>query len=182
MHPSVMTWVASIADRDGLRERKNILEIGSYNVNGSVRDLFPKHLHYTGIDVVPGPGVDMVTPDMGSFPDGWTNSFDLIVSTEALEHDGRFWRTLSEVRRVATLTPVPARIVLTMRGMKIQAPNNGQGMPYHGSAHFKDVYRFLPDSIPFLAELCGMKVIEWHEDPQIPGLFIYGEMIDSSLP
>ncbi len=176
MHKSVMTWVSSIVERDGLRSRASILEIGSFNVNGGVRSLFPEanaNDRYTGVDVCEGPGVDTVNPDMGVMPDQWTNEFDLVISTEALEHDGRFWRTLSEIRRVSMIKPTPARIILTFRGMRLGLV--GDAFPYHGQGHFKDYYRFLPDSVPILADLCGMRVIEWKEDPQWPGLFIYGE-------
>lgn len=36
-----------------------ILEIGSYDVNGSVRKFFPESV-YTGVDLCAGPGVDLV--------------------------------------------------------------------------------------------------------------------------
>ena len=37
----------------------SVLECGSYNVNGSVRDLFAVR-EYIGLDWRPGPGVDVV--------------------------------------------------------------------------------------------------------------------------
>ena len=37
----------------------NILEIGSYEVNASIRDIF-KGSNYFGIDLLKGPGVDLV--------------------------------------------------------------------------------------------------------------------------
>lgn len=63
---------------------ERVLEIGSVNINGTVRGLFPG-ADYTGIDIVAGEGVDVVadgatyTPPDGEF-------FDLIISTEVLEH------------------------------------------------------------------------------------------------
>lgn len=185
MHHSVLQWAAQIIERDNLREREKILEIGSYDVNGSVRSFFgdrPMRMTfaglvdspplidegdmYVGVDVSEGPGVDLVLKSrkLPFVPE----QFDLVVSTEALEHDLRFWETLAEIDRV--LRP-GGRVILTARGMYLP----GKGMPYHGDAHYKDAYRFLPDSVPTLCELMGCKLIEWTEDPQVPGLFIYGE-------
>lgn len=183
MHKSVMDWVEAITIRDDLLTRAKILEIGSYNVNGSVREIFCKNAsgetipmdNYTGIDVVPGPGVDLVIPADG--PNARklpfvAAQFDLVLSTEALEHDAKFWETLAEIGRVMKLG---ARVLLTARGMRLA----GNGFAYHGDAHFKDIYRFLPDAVPTLCALMRCKLIEWVEDPQKPGLFIYAERSES---
>ena len=61
---------------------KKVLEIGSKNVNGSVRPLFVG-ADYLGIDVLEGADVDCVI-DARDF-DGH-GLFDYAVSTEALEH------------------------------------------------------------------------------------------------
>jgi SAM-dependent methyltransferase len=65
-----------------------VLEIGSLDVNGSVRPLFAAAEHYHGLDISPGPGVDEVAnaADWRSPP-----CFDVVVSTEVLEHAPR-WR------------------------------------------------------------------------------------------
>ena len=45
----------------GDRTDLNVLEIGSLDINGSVRPMFkPFQLTYTGIDMQEGPGVDIV--------------------------------------------------------------------------------------------------------------------------
>jgi hypothetical protein len=43
-------------------EGKRVLELGSYIVNGSLRDIILKFgpKEYIGVDIVPGPGVDVV--------------------------------------------------------------------------------------------------------------------------
>jgi hypothetical protein len=66
----------------------SVLEIGSLDVNGTVRDLFPRCRSYHGIDVVDGPGVDEVADAAD-----WSRpkSFDVVVTTEVLEHAPR-WR------------------------------------------------------------------------------------------
>lgn len=59
-----------------------VLEIGSYNVNGSTRPLFPGRA-YHGIDVRGGPGVDEVADGAGY--DGHAH-YGVVVTTETLEH------------------------------------------------------------------------------------------------
>jgi hypothetical protein len=53
----------------------SILDVGSYDVNGTYKPLFNNFLwFYTGMDISPGPNVDIV---------GWenvTDTYDVIVS------------------------------------------------------------------------------------------------------
>lgn len=59
-----------------------VFEIGSRNINGSVRPLF-NGLPYVGIDLTPGPDVDAVADGRDYVPDAWPNT---IVCCEVLEH------------------------------------------------------------------------------------------------
>lgn len=69
------------------KEGNRILEVGSYDVNGSVRDYFENYAAYIGVDWRPGPGVDVVCfAHEIDFPD----KFDTIISASMLEHD-RYW-------------------------------------------------------------------------------------------
>lgn len=54
-----------------------VLEIGSLNINGSVRDFFT-NCQYLGIDIAPGRGVDVVCE--GQRYDAPDNSFDQVIS------------------------------------------------------------------------------------------------------
>lgn len=69
-------------------EGKKVLEVGSLNINGSIRDEF-ENCFYIGIDLDHGPGVDLVAAgqDVG-FADGF---FDTVISCECFEHNP-FWR------------------------------------------------------------------------------------------
>lgn len=64
-----------------------VLEVGSRNVNGSVRDILaPLVSRYVGCDLEAGEGVDVVadaTRLTETFP---PDSFDVVVSTEMIEH------------------------------------------------------------------------------------------------
>lgn len=66
-----------------------IIEVGSVDINGSVRKLVPEASSYIGYDVAPGKGVDIVgTFHEQDIPD---ESVDVVLTTEALEHD-MHWR------------------------------------------------------------------------------------------
>jgi len=66
---------------------KCVVEIGSLDINGSVRQLF-NNCVYVGVDVGPGPGVDVVS--LGHLYK-MNNSFDVAISCECFEHD-RYWK------------------------------------------------------------------------------------------
>lgn len=69
---------------------KNVLEVGSLNINGTVRDFF-QYCNYVGVDVGFGPGVDFAVPgEEVGYPD---NSFDVTVTTECFEHAST-WREI----------------------------------------------------------------------------------------
>lgn len=63
--------------------RKRILEIGSLDVNGTIRTIWPNAECYVGVDLRPGRCVDVVADAATWIPD---TLFDLVVSTECLEH------------------------------------------------------------------------------------------------
>jgi hypothetical protein len=65
-----------------------VVEIGSFDVNGSIRQMFSSPVQFVGIDMVAGPGVDVVCG--GSEFDGASNHFDVAISCEFFEHNP-FW-------------------------------------------------------------------------------------------
>jgi len=77
----------------------SVLEIGSLNINGTVRDFFTTDL-YLGVDVGDGPGVDLVAQGQElQFPD---NSFDVAVSAECFEHNPYWLETFTNMHRMAS--------------------------------------------------------------------------------
>ncbi len=76
---------------------KTILEVGSLNINGSVREFFDG-CHYTGIDVAKGQGVDLVVH--GENYDGLANSIDVAISCECFEHNPEYVKTFINMVRV----------------------------------------------------------------------------------
>ena len=71
----------------------NVLEIGSLNVNGNIRNLFDFTNEYTGIDLEKGPNVDLVLN--GTNIDELNKNFDIIISCECFEH-AKDWKLIFE--------------------------------------------------------------------------------------
>lgn len=74
------------------------LEIGSLDINGSIRSFFT-NADYIGVDVAPGPGVDEVR--QGQLVDYPTGTFDVVISCECMEHNPFWVETLSNMFRMA---------------------------------------------------------------------------------
>jgi SAM-dependent methyltransferase len=107
-----------------------VLDVGSQDVNGTLRNACPTRCAFTGIDLSPGPGVDLVLTDAHSYPFR-DNYFDIVVSTSCFEHDQFFWLTFIEVARVTKFGGF----------IYINCPSNGN---YHG--YPLDHWRFYPDA------------------------------------
>jgi hypothetical protein len=77
----------------------SVLEIGSYQVNeiGRLREIF-SGCSYTGVDLVAGPGVDVVASGHNvNLP---TDSFDVTISAECFEHNPLWRATLYNMHRM----------------------------------------------------------------------------------
>jgi SAM-dependent methyltransferase len=59
--------------------------LGSREVNGTARVLYPHVPLYVGVDLLPGQGVDIVADAREWRPPSWLR-FDLVLCTEVLEH------------------------------------------------------------------------------------------------
>ena len=115
---------------------RNILEIGSMNVNGSLRDFCPDGATYIGVDLEAGNGVDVVVDDPTQLPFN-SQSFDVIVSSSCFEHDKLFWVTFLELCRLLR----PGGVLY------VNAPSNGLFHRYP-----LDCWRFYPDAGDALAQ------------------------------
>lgn len=94
MHDDIISWFKRCAKTDEFNG-KRILEVGSLNINGSLRPIIEnmKPKEYIGIDAVAGLGVDLVLPAEKITEHFGLESFDVVVSTETLEHV-LDWRTV----------------------------------------------------------------------------------------
>jgi SAM-dependent methyltransferase len=76
----------------------SIIEIGAFDVNGSVRRHFSGASSYVGVDLVEGPGVDLVARGHEvEHPDG---TYDVALSAECFEHDPHWVSTLTNMIRM----------------------------------------------------------------------------------
>jgi len=98
---------------------KKVLEVGSLNINGTVRDFF-ENCDYTGLDIGPGPGVDLVVS--GADYDAPDGTYDVTVSAECFEHNPVWRETFANMVR---LTRYNGLIIFTCAGT---------GRPEHGTA------------------------------------------------
>lgn len=106
MHREQYEFVTSVKSRHPYYfTNARVLEVGSLDINGSIRDLF-KDCLYTGIDIDWGPGVDTVC--LGHeyrAPDG---AFNTVVACETFEHDPYWKQTFKNMIRLCR----PGGIVL----------------------------------------------------------------------
>lgn len=90
MHTACWDYVEQLASKLDPELHSTFLEIGALDVNGSVRHFFPWAKSYTGLDIVDGPGVDIVADAATWKPE---EEYDVVISTEVLEHAPR-WRDI----------------------------------------------------------------------------------------
>lgn len=157
MHQSSLDHVAQLVERylQG-REALEIVDVGSYDVNGSYKPFFARPgWRYTGVDLAAGPNVDRVLRSPYRLPFA-SHGVDLIVSGQAFEHVQFFWLTWLEMVRV--LRPGGHIFLL--------APSRG---PEH--RYPQDCWRFYPDAYRALADYGDLELLEvstdWapHPDP-----------------
>ncbi|MFC1790348.1 class I SAM-dependent methyltransferase [Patescibacteria group bacterium] len=136
---------------------KRVLEVGSFNVNGSLRKFFQSNhpASYLGIDLVKGPGVDLVCPVEKIVSEFGQESFDLIIATELLEHI-RDWRLV--INNLKSVCRSGGIILLTTRSI---------GFPYHG--YPKDFWRYQKEDLKTIFADCQILVLK--KDPLEPGVF-----------
>jgi SAM-dependent methyltransferase len=142
-----------------------VVDIGSYDVNGSYRALFDAQAwSYRGVDLEAGPGVDVVLDSPYRLPFA-SGSIDLVISGQAFEHVEYFWIMWMEMLRL--LKP-GGRVFLI-------APSRG---PEH--RYPQDCWRFYPDGYRALAKIGGCELIEvstdWEPHPD-PGSRDWGDTV-----
>jgi SAM-dependent methyltransferase len=132
-----------------------IVEIGSYQVAGqeaigNLRGLFPGH-PYLGLDMRPGPGVDLVA-NVENLPQD-DASAGTVLALSTFEHVRRFWRGFEEIHRV--LRPDGALLV---------------AVPFYFRIHQfpSDYWRFSPSAFEVLLEPYPQKIIGWQGPARRP--------------
>lgn len=85
MHPGAFEFVRQFATEDPI----SVIEIGSRDINGSVRPHFPI-ASWIGIDCVDGPSVDVVADAVKYLP---SQTADRVICCEVFEHTAE-WRQI----------------------------------------------------------------------------------------
>lgn len=131
MHDTAMEYGAAFFNTY-LKNTKDltIVDIGSQDVNGSLRSVAPPNNKYIGVDFVEANGVDVVITDPYSLPFE-DESVDVVVSSSCFEHSEFFWLLFNEALRILKPTGL----------LYINAPSNGAFHRYP-----VDCWRFYPDS------------------------------------
>lgn len=140
-----MEWFVGTYAQRLSQSEISVLDVGSYDVNGSYRPFFSdSRFRYTGLDMEAGPNVDLVPSAPYEWTEIETDSFDIVISGQAFEHIEFFWKTMEEMARVLR------------RGglMCIIAPN---GFGEH--RYPVDCYRFFTDGLVALARYVGLDII-----------------------
>ena len=141
MHPTAFANCKLFFDTYGPYFPKNVntqvVEIGSQDVNGSLRSLAPYQFKYTGVDFQAAKGVDLVLKDPYCLPFE-NSSVDIILSSSCFEHSEMFWLVFLEILRVLKPTGL----------FYLNAPSSGSFHQYP-----VDCWRFYPDS--------GKALISW---------------------
>jgi SAM-dependent methyltransferase len=97
-HPSQQAYIQSVKNIfPHYFNKKQVLEVGSLNINGTVRDYFTE-CDYIGIDVAEGKGVDIVCE--GQNYNAPNDSFDVIISCECFEHNPEWVTTFKNMYRL----------------------------------------------------------------------------------
>lgn len=142
MHKEAYDWMRQTLAY--LPDRKSVLEIGSKDVNGSIRPLFDKVTNYVGIDLVEGRSVDIVA-DAATFR--IDAQFDTVVCMEVLEHTDKG----REICRTAHHHLLPNGIFLVTAATGIRAPHSaidGQELregEYYQNVKYSDLSFWLSD-------------------------------------
>lgn len=100
MIPETLKWMEET--KQALQKPTgNLIEIGSFNVNGSVRSVFESDASsYIGVDIEEGPGVDMVLNGELLADHFKESSFDTVICCDCLEHCLRPWLIVEAMKRV----------------------------------------------------------------------------------
>ena len=98
-HPQQQNFIQQVKNKfPNYFENVSVIEIGSLNINGTVRGFF-NATKYVGVDLAEGNGVDLVKS--GHEVDFSDNSFDVAISTECFEHNPYWIETFNNMHRMA---------------------------------------------------------------------------------
>jgi SAM-dependent methyltransferase len=139
---------------------KRVLEVGSVDVNGSLRDtvtvLEPRE--YIGVDIEAGKDVDIVCSAENIIDQFGKESFDAVISTEMLEHVRDWKKVISNIKNIVRPGGV---VLLTTRS---------RGFRYHGFPY--DFWRFEEADMDMRDIFSDFNIQALGADHSMPGIMI----------
>lgn len=163
MHNEAMAFVRQFATDKPI----SVIEIGSRDINGSVRMLFP-HAHYTGIDLYEGPGVDVVCNAMEWEPD---DVVDMVISCECFEHTDQ-WKEI--ISRAANWLNFGGRMIITAAGPGRAPHSHHDGGPLRDGEYYGNILPVDMRDAMTSALLLPVICTTLGDDVQAAGLTLYG--------
>jgi len=163
VYMEIIEWFIDIVSKNPEEFRnRRILEVGSKNVNGSVRPLIERFCspkEYVGIDIENGKYVDVVLPAEKVLEHFGEESFDVVISTELLEHV-KDWRLVINNMKG----------VLKRKGI-IYITTCSYGFRYHGYPY--DFWRYeLEDMQQIFSDF---HILELRKEQSSLGVFLKAE-------
>ena len=156
-HESCISFGKRALSKDDIKEKK-VLDVGSFDVNGSLRPhimtLEPKS--YIGIDMEKGPGVDIVCTADHISDKFEKESFDVVINTELLEHVKDWKKVISNIKNVCKNGGI---ILITTRSL---------GFQFH--PYPIDYWRYEIEDMKNIFSDCNILILE--KDSQAAGVFI----------
>lgn len=146
---------------------KAVLEVGARNVNGSVKPIVQgfKPRLYTGVDIEAGDDVDQIVDAVDLIKTFGEESFDVVISTEALEHIQAWRETIHNLK--AVLKPGGVLFITT----------RSKGFPYHGWP--SDFWRYEVADMQVIFD--DFEILALESDPSEPGVFLKARKPDDFL-
>jgi len=143
-----MEWFEKEYSSKIIKEKIKVLDVGSYDVNGSYKDVFKNSRYeYIGLDIEKGPNVDIVLENPYDWSQVGTDTFDIVISGQTFEHTEFFWITLAEMVRV-----------LKKGGLLCIIVPNGFGEHRYPV----DCYRFFTDGMIAMARYVSLEILHTH--------------------
>ncbi|WP_083494632.1 methyltransferase domain-containing protein [Pyrodictium occultum] len=167
-HVSVLEFFIEYARAEEFKGKK-VLEVGSRYVNGSVRPLIEKYFQpkeYIGVDIEPGKFVDLVLPAERLLEYFGPESFDVVISTELLEHVVDWRLVVNNMKGVLK------------RGGYIYITTRSRSFPYH--AYPYDFWRYEIEDMKRI--FADFNIIKLEKDHQAPGVFLKAKKPENYVP